>query len=52
MGQLDPSLDLTWQVLTDVLKHLKSISLTDYVHLGGDEVVYDCWNTSNINSYM
>jgi hexosaminidase len=52
MGQLDPTIDLTWEVLSDVLKHVNRLSLSDYVHLGGDEVTFDCWNTSTINDYM
>jgi len=39
-------------VLNNVLTYINSLSFTDYVHLGGDEVTYDCWNTSNINAYM
>lgn len=52
MGQLDPTIDLTWQVLTNVLNHLQLHSLSDYVHFGGDEVTYDCWNITQINDYM
>lgn len=52
-GQLDPSLDLTWDVLTKVLNYTNSTFVDDYTHFGGDEVVYDCWgNRQGIIDYM
>jgi hexosaminidase len=44
-GQLDPTLNLTWEVLTSVLNYTNSTFADDYIHFGGDEVVYDCWGT-------
>jgi hexosaminidase len=44
-GQLDPTLNLTWDVLTDVLKYVNSTFTDDYTHFGGDEVNYNCWGT-------
>lgn len=42
-GQLDPTLNLTWDVVTGVLKYVNTTFTDDYVHFGGDEVVYNCW---------
>lgn len=35
-GQLDPTEDLTWEVVAGVLKYLNSTFIDDYVHFGGD----------------
>ena len=52
-GQLDPTLNLTWEVLTDVLKYVNQTFIDDYAHFGGDEVVYNCWgNRQNIVDWM
>lgn len=52
-GQLDPTLDLTWSVLSNVLSYVNSTFADDYAHFGGDEVVYSCWgNRSSIVSWM
>ncbi len=42
-GQLDPTLNLTWEVLAKVLTYVNTTFGDDYVHFGGDEVVYNCW---------
>lgn len=42
-GQLDPTIDLTWEVVSKVLNYVNSTFTDDYVHFGGDEVVYNCW---------
>jgi hexosaminidase len=42
-GQLDPTLDLTWQVLEEVMGYVNRTFPDAYVHFGGDEVEYDCW---------
>ena len=40
---LNPSLNETYSVLQGVLADIKSASASPYLHLGGDEVVYNCW---------
>lgn len=45
MGQFDPSLPLTWEVVTEVMKYINSTFEDEYVHFGGDEVVPECWGT-------
>ena len=39
-GQFDPTLPLTWEVLTDVMKYLNKTFFDEYVHFGGEEVKY------------
>ena len=51
-GQLNPTLNLTWEVLENVLDYVNTTFGDDYVHFGGDEVEYDCWNTTEINAWM
>jgi hexosaminidase len=46
-GQLDPSKDAVYDVLEDMFDK------PDLFHLGGDEVSFNCWNTSSeIKSWM
>lgn len=42
-GQLDPTLNMTWEVVTGVLKYMNATFIDDYVHFGGDEIDKDCW---------
>ena len=44
IGQFDPTLDLTFEVVDDVMKHINSTFVDDYVHFGGDEVQSKCWD--------
>jgi hexosaminidase len=52
---LNPSLDETYTVVNNILTDLvkASGSMTNKIHLGGDEVVYGCWrnDTSIIDFY-
>lgn len=41
---LNPANDSTWQMVEGVIAQLASSFSDSYVHLGGDEVVYGCWN--------
>jgi hypothetical protein len=40
---LNPTLESLYPVLRDVLNEFKSIFPDEYIHLGNDEVYYDCW---------
>lgn len=52
-GQFDPTLSKTWEVVTEVMNHTEKIFDDSYVHFGGDEVEYDCWNQrSHIKDFM
>ena len=39
----NPTLEELYPLLEDVLKEFKSVFQDDYIHLGMDEVYYDCW---------
>lgn len=43
-GQFDPTLDLTYQVVGDVLKEINEMFIDQVVHFGGDEVTTSCWD--------
>lgn len=43
---MNPTKNLTWQVLNEVLDYVNQTFIDDYVHFGGDEVEYECWNTT------
>jgi hexosaminidase len=52
-GVLDPSYDLTYELLTGILTDMDSIFPDSYVHLGGDEVFTSCFNENpDIINYM
>lgn len=42
-GQLDPTMDLTFELLKNVSTYVNSTFEDQYVHFGGKEVVFDCW---------
>ena len=44
-GQLDPTLNKTYNVVKGVLDDVTSYFADEYVHLGGDEVSYSCWES-------
>lgn len=43
-GQFDPTLNLTYDVVTEVMKYVNSKFEDPYVHFGGDETVNSCWD--------
>eukprot|EP00026_Physarum_polycephalum_P006198 Phypoly_transcript_06240.p1 GENE.Phypoly_transcript_06240~~Phypoly_transcript_06240.p1 ORF type:complete len:563 (+),score=57.06 Phypoly_transcript_06240:67-1755(+) len=51
-GQLDPSVPLTFEILQALVQELTQIFPDNFFHFGADEVVYGCWNTSQILSWM
>ena len=53
MGQFDPTIDLTWQAVTEVLSYVNDTFDDDYVHFGGDEVLLSCWDQRpSIKAFM
>lgn len=53
MGQFDPTLNLTWDVVEKVMDYINTTFEDQYVHLGGDEIVHDCWAAKqSINDWM
>jgi len=51
-GQIEPTEDLTYQLMADLFKDLKTYFPWDTVHLGSDEVRGKCWNHTKINNFM
>lgn len=50
---LNPTLEGLYPVLNDVLSELKGVFPDEYIHLGMDEVYYDCWKSNpNISEWM
>jgi hypothetical protein len=39
----NPTIEGIYPVLKDFLAELKSVFVDDYIHLGNDEVYYECW---------
>ena len=52
-GQLDPTLNKTYDTVEKILNDLTSYFPDEFVHLGGDEVSYSCWeNKPWIKTFM
>jgi hexosaminidase len=50
---LNPSLELTYITVNNILNDVTKALGSTVMHLGGDEVVYGCWkNDSSITAYM
>lgn len=43
-GDLDPSMDKSYEVVKNILKDIVSYFKDPFVHLGGDEVAEECWD--------
>jgi hexosaminidase len=53
MGQFDPTIDLTWEVVDEVMSFIDESFDDEYVHLGGDETVHECWGAQkSITDWM
>lgn len=44
-GQLDPTLDLTQQVLEGIYFDTERLFSSSYIHLGGNDVNFNCWDS-------
>jgi hexosaminidase len=49
---LDPSQQHTFEVVNDFLADMFQLFTDEYVHLGGDEVVYSCWSVGISNALV
>jgi len=52
-GQLDPTNSLTYQIIGQLIEEMSNVFTDEYWHIGGDEVNFNCWNSSEtIVEYM
>ncbi|XP_054158130.1 beta-hexosaminidase subunit alpha-like [Oppia nitens] len=52
-GPLDPSKQSTYDFIEKLFKEILDIFPDQYIHIGGDEVDYNCWRSNpNIIDYM
>lgn len=52
-GPINPILNTTYSFLYKLFKEISWVFPDQFIHLGGDEVEYDCWETNpNIQTFM
>jgi hexosaminidase len=49
---MDPTNPQVYSLVENFLAEVTTVFVDNWFHLGGDEVFYQCWNTSAINQYM
>lgn len=53
LGPIDPIKNETYEFMQKLLKEVVNVFPDPYVHLGGDEVGFECWESNtNITEYM
>lgn len=45
-GQLNPTSDFVYNVLQGIYADMEKVFDSDYFHMGGDEVNFNCWNST------
>jgi hexosaminidase len=46
---LDPSNEEAYQIVGGLLQEFMKLAADEYLHLGGDEVKFECWNKSEVS---
>mmetsp|Transcript_36360 Transcript_36360/g.41447 ORF Transcript_36360/g.41447 Transcript_36360/m.41447 type:complete len:543 (-) Transcript_36360:1211-2839(-) len=52
VGQIDPTQDVTYELLKDLIGDIEDYFPWELIHFGADEVVSDCWKTDKIEKFM
>lgn len=52
-GPIDPTKETSYSFLSDLMRELADVFPDAFIHLGGDEVDFSCWETNpNIRNFM
>ncbi|KAI0220823.1 Glucosamine-6-phosphate isomerase (Glucosamine-6-phosphate deaminase) (GNPDA) (GlcN6P deaminase) [Massospora cicadina] len=51
-GQIDPTNPKSIAIVNDIIDEFADIFRDKYIHLSGDEVNFECWNTTSIRNYL
>lgn len=43
---MDPTKEKVYQIFTELFKEVRGLFPDEYIHLGMDEVYYDCWKSN------
>jgi len=52
LGQIDPTVDGTYDLIKDLVGDLEAYFPWDYIHLGCDEVFEQCWTDPRIQAFI
>ncbi|CAG9859144.1 unnamed protein product [Phyllotreta striolata] len=53
LGPMNPARNGTFEFIEKLFGEVKGVFADDYIHLGGDEVGFECWQSSSeINDFM